>query len=239
MAFHRIGLALFAVVAIAACKETTSSTNIRTPGISMAVEVIAESESTSTVTATLQVGGPNGTYVILDNGDALYAEADGDRKEMHAIEDGVYEVKYRVGDADTEFAVMLERDQDDNALDNTGRLPAPFEITSSYSDVLSRADDDVEVTWEPSGQDGDMRVEIEDEVGGCIAFDERKNIGGDPGTYVVGKDTLKSQDEEMPETCDVTLTLSRSRDGTTDPALDSESTFVLRQVRSETFTSAP
>lgn len=242
MAFARIALTLVALgplCALTACKETTSSANIRTPGISMAVEVVARSAAASTVTATLQVGGPDGTYVILDAPDALYAEADGDRKQMKAVEDGVYEAKFSVAAEDTEFVVALDREEEDDATDNQGLLPAPFDITSSFPDPVSRADDDIEVTWDPSNQDGDMKLEIEDEVGGCIAFDERENIGGDPGTFVVERGTLKSQDEDKPETCDATLTLSRSRKGTNDSALDSESTFVLTQVRSDVFASAP
>ena len=242
MAFRRITVALVSagsLCALTACKETTSSANIRTPGISMAVEVVAKSASASTVTATLQVGGPNGTYVILDAPDALFAEADGDRKQMKSVEDGVYEAKFSVAAEDTEFIVALDRENEDDAMDNQGLLPAPFDITSSFPDPLSRADDDITVTWDPSDKDGDMKLEIEDEVGGCIAFDERPNIGGDPGTYVVEKGTLESQDEDMPETCDATLTLTRSREGSHDSALDSESTFVLTQVRSDVFESAP
>lgn len=242
MAFRRIGLTLAttgALCALAGCKETTSSKYIRTPGISMAIEVVAKSASASTVTATLQVGGPNGTYVILDESDELYAEADGDRKQMHSVEQGVYEAKFSVADEDTEFVVGLDRDEDDDATDNHGMLPAPFDITSSFPDELSRADDDIEVTWDPSGLDDDMKIAIEDEIGGCIAFDERQNIGGDPGTYTVEKGTLESQDSDMPETCDATLTLSRSSKGATDSVLDSESTFVLMQLRSDVFASAP
>lgn len=242
MAFRHIGLALATTAALCAltgCKETTSSANIRTPGISMVLEVVARSASASTVSATLQVGGPNGTYVILDAPDELYAEADGDRKQMKAVEDGVYEAKFSVADEGTEFVVGLDREEEDDATDNRGLLPAPFDITSTFPDALSRADDEITVTWEPSDQDGDMKLEIEDEVGGCIAFDERQNIGGDPGMYVVEKGTLESQDTDKPETCDATLTLSRSRKGSTDSVLDSESTFVLMQVRSDVFASAP
>lgn len=242
MTHHRllsIICALASGATLAACKETTSSANIRTPGIAMEVEVVAKSEDASTVTATLQVGGPNGTHVVLDAPDAIYAEADGDRKQMKAIEDGVYEAKFALGAEDAEFAVILDREEEDDATANVGLLPAPFEITSSYPDPISRADDDIEVTWEPSDKKGDMTLEIEDEVGGCIAFDEDANIGGDPGRYVVDSGTLESQDEKMPETCDATLTLRRSRKGENDPALDSDSSFVLMQVRSDTFASAP
>jgi hypothetical protein len=241
MTSHRfVGFVTAAGIACAlvACKETTSSANIRTPGISMAVEVVARSASSSTVTATLQVGGPNGTYVILDAPDAIYASAGDDRKKMQAVEDGVYEAKFSVADEDTEFTVELDREEEDDAMDNQGSLPAPFEITSSYPDPLSRADDDILVTWDPAGADGTMQLEIEDDVGGCIAFDEDEEVG-DTGSYTVKAKTLKDQDDEMPETCDATLTLSRSRTGDNDAVLDSESTFVLMQVRSDVFQSAP
>src|SRR5689334_1820491 len=115
----RIGCALGLALALplaTGCKETTSSCNIRTPGISMSTQVVARSENQVRVETTLQVGGDeSNAYIILDDCDRMFAEADGDRKEMRAISDGVYEAKFDLGLEDTEYRVVLERDQDETA----------------------------------------------------------------------------------------------------------------------------
>jgi hypothetical protein len=132
---------------------------------------------------------------------------------------------------------MLRRDDDEDAENNRGALPEPFSITSDLgTDVLSRMDDDVEITWEPSGEDDDMSLDVDDDVGGCI-FSDGFDIGGDDGSYVIRAGTLDSTSSRDPEECDVTATLTREREGTIDPAIDRESTFILRQVRSTTFAS--
>jgi hypothetical protein len=240
MTSTKIGLGLAAVLALLGCKETTSSCNIRTAGLAMLTEVTASSESSVRVKTTLLVGGDeSNTYAILDSCDELYAEADGDRKQMSAIEDGVYEAKFDVGAEDTEYRVVLKRDQDDTADGNSGQLPAPFDITSDLGpDPISRADAQIEVTWDPADSDDDMKLAIEDKAAGCI-FDKDINVPGDSGSYVIEKGEIESTSDQDPETCDVSGKLSRTRDGSTDSTLDSESYFHLTQVRTFKFTSAP
>jgi hypothetical protein len=240
MTSTKMGLAMSAVLALLGCKETTSSCNIRTAGLAMLTEVTASSESSVRVKTTLLVGGDeSNTYAILDSCDELYAEADGARKQMSAIDDGIYEAKFDKGAEDTEYRVVLKRDQDDTADGNSGTLPAPFDVTSDLGpDPISRADDEIEVTWDPAGSSDDMRLAIDDKAAGCI-FDKDINVPGDSGSYVIGKGELESTSDQDPETCDVTGALSRKRDGSTDRTLDSESYFHLTQVRSFKFTSAP
>lgn len=222
------------------CKETTSSCNVRTPGIAMLTTVTASSESAVKVKTKLLVGGDeSNTYAVLDGCDELFAEADGDRKPMRAVEDGVYEAKFDKGDEGTEYRVVLEREQDETADGNSGKLPAPFDITSDFgSTEISRADDDLEVTWEPSDSGDDMSLEIEDKAAGCL-YDDDFDIAGDSGSYIVKKGSIDSTSDQDPETCDALGTVIRERKGSSDRGLDSESEFVLRQVRSFDFVSAP
>jgi hypothetical protein len=228
-----------ALLASAGCKETTSSCNIRTPGIAMSTHVVARSESDVRVETTLQVGGDeSNTYIILDDCDRMFAVANGDSKEMRAISDGVYEAKFGVGAEGTEYRVVLERDQDETADANSGALPTPFGITSNFGDAPISREDDLEITWDPAESGDDMGIDIDDEAAGCI-YSFSQNIGGDPGSYTVMGGELESTSSLEPETCDVKVTLSRSRDGTHDRSLDSESSFVLMQVRSAGFASAP
>lgn len=243
MAWIRSGWVVVAAFGLLACKETVHSKNIRTGGIAMITTVTATSEKKSKVHTELLVGGDeSNTYVILDPKDRLIADADGTQRTMSELdnEHGVYETSFNVGAEGTPFKVMLERDGDTDALDSSGKLPAPFDVTSDFgSDEQSRAKD-LEITWDPSDTKNDMKVAFSDEGSdGCI-FDDDEDIPGDTGTYVLPGGTLDSTGpKDDPKTCDVTGTLSRSTKGSTDSHLDGESKFTLKQVRTFTFTSAP
>jgi len=241
MTWMQLGVAAGAAASLMGCKETTSSCNVRTAGLAMLTEVVATSEDDVRVETTLLVGGDeSNTYATLDGCDELLAEADGERKEMREVDDGVYEAKFDFGAGDTEYRVILEREQDETADGNVGTLPEPFDITSDYDgEEFSRADDDIEVTWDPGDSGDDMSLEIEDEAAGCIYDEDNVNIPGDPASFVVEAGTLESTSSMDPETCDVTLRIIRERGGSTDRKLDSESSFKLFQRRSIGFVSAP
>jgi hypothetical protein len=224
------------------CKETVSSENIRTGGIAMLTTVTAESASSTTVHTELRVGGDeSNTYVVLKSGDRLRAEGDGAERTMRATTQGVYEADFDTGEGGARFVVRLERAEDDPASGNFGTLPEPFEITSAFGHApISRSQDDLKITWEPAGQDEDMHISFADEPGsGCLRFDEDKTVEGDPGNRTFAAGFLESADEDDPETCEVEVTLTRSRRGSNDDALDDESRFELRQVRKFSFVSAP
>ena len=227
-----------ACLAVAGCRETTSSQNIKTRGIVALIEVTATGEQSSEVVVTLKVGGPaSNTYVDLEGGDLLFASADGEEKEMVAEDAGKYQADFDTGAEDTEFAVRLERDWDASADDNSGRLPAPFDITTDFgSTPLSRENDELVVEWDPSDSGDDMRLELED--GSCI-FDDDFDIGGDSGQYTVPAGEISSTDSKDPGQCDVTLKLIRRRNGQADAHFDPDSRFRLAQVRETGFVSAP
>jgi hypothetical protein len=233
-------LVCFALLGGAGCKETVSSENIRTPGISMATVVTAGSGS-SKVEVTLTVGGDeSNTYVVLEEGDQIFALADGDEKEMEEVSEGIYEATFDVNEEDTAFAIHLERENDEDANGSGGRLPAPFMITSDLGDEpYSRTEDDIVITWEPDGSDDDMRIEASDDDR-CITTTERFDPAGDSGSYTIAADAddppLGNNDED---TCEITIDVIREREGTRDANLDPESTFILRQLRSTTAVSAP
>lgn len=221
----------------AGCTETVSSDEIRTGGIYMGT-VVTAGTSQSKVKVTLKVGGnESNTYVKLTDRDQLFALADGDEKEMTKVSDGVYEATFGVTDEDTEFAVHLEREDDEDATGNKGTLPAPFRITSSFDDEpYSRADDDLEVTWDPSDSGDDMMLEVDDEDR-CITATKDFDPSGDKGSYVIQAGKLDGSNDE--DTCELTIQVIREREGTRDGHLDDESTFFLRQVRSAITDSAP
>ena len=230
---------VLSALALLGCKETVSSEHIRTGGIALLTDVIATSDDRTRVHTELRVGGDeSNTFVILDDSDRLFAYADGDELRMREVAQGVYEAEFGIAGEDTEFEVVLEREDDETAA-CSGSLPAPFEITSSYGPVaISRSSDDLELTWEPSDQGDLMRVAFDDGTPGCIRFERERDIP-DEGSFVLEAGTLESRSSMNPETCRIDAVLARLRNGTTDALLDDESRFSLRQERRVAFRSGP
>jgi len=223
------------LLAVGCSKETTSSSNIKTPGIAALMDVYADTDTTATVHVELRVGGSSSnTYVGLDNGDQLIATAGDQTKTLTTTDDvGVYEAKFTGVTAETAFNVVFERPHDTTASNNSGTLPPPFALDKP-TDGLSRKDDALEVTWSP-GSDDDMALHFD---GDCI-FPDKKNPPDDSGSFTLPKGSLDSTGGDMPEECKVTLKAQRSRSGTADDQFDDESYFSLHQRRSTSFVSAP
>src|SRR4051812_6982322 len=140
--FGLIAGALVAAALAAGCK-TTSSVDLATDGISADFLVSATSGSASKVSVEMSPG--NGVVptdaVRLDGGDALYAQAAGQRKQMGAGNRD-YETTFGTGAAETAFRVLLERAAPDkvDAPDSTGTLPAPFNLRDLGGADISQAD---------------------------------------------------------------------------------------------------
>ncbi|EYF03733.1 hypothetical protein [Chondromyces apiculatus] len=226
-----VAVALFAT----GCTETIDSKNLRTAGIAALIEVESTDGTSSEVVATLLTGGAqSNTYVDLSSGDAIYASAGGgDRVEMGVESTGVYQADFRVGAEGTEFVVSLERVDDDGAPRSAGTLPAPFALNPVPPEDASRAEA-FTITWTGTSSDP-MEIEVD---GDCI-FSDTFEVPGDPGSFTIPANELSATSSDKAETCNVTVSVTRSRTGDPDPAFDPESRVDLRQVRTTTFVSAP
>lgn len=242
--FHRFGLTALCLIGLSALgcsKETTSSSNIKTGGIAALIDVYADDDTTATVHVELRVGGSSSnTYVALEGGDSLKATADGKTKTLTSVDTGIYEADFSGVAGGTEFQVTLDRPDDDTASDNSGILPEPFTLDDPASD-LSRADDDLPLTWAPAETGDGMHVEID---GDCI-FRYSKSMS-DTGSYTVAAGQLDSTKSDDPktevderETCDLTAHVERASEGSADTLFDPESWFKLHQRRAAKFTSNP
>jgi hypothetical protein len=217
-------------------KETTSSSNIKTGGIAALIDVYADKATTANVHVELKVGGSDSnTYVALEGGDKLVANAGDQTKTLTATDTGIYDANFSNVDPDTLFTVTLERPSDITAPGNSGTMPASFEIDKP-TPSLSRKADDLEITWDadPAKAGDGMDLKF---TGTCIF--ELDKAASDTGSSVVKKGTLDSTGGEMPETCDIALEIQRSRAGEADAAFDPESWFRTHQRRSTKFTSLP
>ena len=222
-------------VLLAACGATTSSRYIRTAGVVALIDVSSSAEGQSSAKTSLVVGGASSnTSVVLEGGDRLFAEAGGQKQEMNAVGKGDYEAKF--GTSGGEFTIGLERDVDAPARTNKGTLPPPFEVTSQFGDQpLSRKKDEVTLTWAPGDSGADVAIALS---GDCI-LDVDFKVGGDPGTFVIPRGKIEAWKSQEKENCNVTAVITRTTKGTTDPALDSDSRFLLHQVREARFVSGP
>ncbi|HVY29493.1 MAG TPA: hypothetical protein VHB79_23200 [Polyangiaceae bacterium] len=228
------GLCLVGLCAVGCTKETTSSKNIKTPGIAALIDVYADTDSTATVHVALKIAGSSSNaYVTLEGTDKLKATAEGVEETLEVVDTGIYEAKFKGVKEDTEFNVTLERPDDETASDNTGTLPPPYTLDDPMSN-LSRKTDDLPLSWAPAESGDSMALDID---GDCI-FHWSKNVS-DTGMYTVAADTLDSTGGDKPETCDLTLEVDRNRKGSADGKFDPESYFKLHQRRSATFTSKP
>jgi len=226
----------WALFAIGCSKETTSSNNIKTAGIAALTDVYADTDTTATVHVELKVGGDSSNvYIHLENGDQLIATAGDQTKTLEMLDEvGKYEARFGGVGAAPELSLVLQRPNDTTASNNSGKLPAPFTLDKP-TDHLSRKNDELEVTWAPSGTDDGMDFSFD---GSCI-FPHTESPASDSGSVTLAKDTLDSTGGDKPTSCKVTLDAQRSRSGTADPAFDSESWFRLHQRRSTAFDSAP
>lgn len=229
-------LGLLGLAAVGCSKETTSSSNIKTGGIAALIDVYADKATTANVHVELKVGGSSSnTFVALEGGDKLVAQAGDQTKTLTSTDTGIYDANFANLEPDTLFTVTLERPADTTAPGNSGTMPASFEVDKPTGG-LSRKTEDLEITWDadPAKAGDGMDLKF---TGSCIfTFDKSTS---DTGSYVATKDTLQSTGGDKPETCDVALAIQRSRAGEADAAFDPESWFRTHQRRSTKFTSLP
>jgi hypothetical protein len=214
-----------------------SSSDITTHGIAATIVVTAWNDRESSVEATLRAGGDeSNTYIVLDSGDAIYAQVDGEKKAMTAQSAGVYGARFATGAGGSAFKVSLERPNGDNAPDSTGSLPEPFSFVDVPTTAVSRASDSLIIKWDNGGS-GSMELE----VNGICIFQKTFSIASGSVQFTIKPGDLESTGvkPEDQKSCDIDLTMTREVRGTPDSAYDNESTFKLRQVRRITVPSNP
>lgn len=231
----RVCGAIFATMLALGCKETTSSQFIRTGGIAALMSVTADNPDASTLRVELDVGGPDGTAVILDAGDKLSATADGETQDLASVSAGVYEATFKTVKA-VDFKVSLDRAEDEDAPSSVASLPDPFTINSPIEDdMISRANA-FQILWAPVVAKSDGGTI---DISGTCIVEQSFDIAGTEGTFGIDKGVLKDVDAMKPASCKVSVTMTFTDHGTVDPAFDQDSTFTTKQTRTVTFTSTP
>ncbi|MDH5675686.1 MAG: hypothetical protein OEZ06_26415 [Myxococcales bacterium] len=232
-------LALVAPMAVSGCKETVSGDYLDTEGIAMVADVRAFSDTKAEVDIEFLVGGDeSNTYVDLSD-DELVIKGGDQSKTVSQSAVGEYSASFSSGEAGTEYRIELDREDPNraDAFDNVGTLPEAFTIGIEPGGEVSRQEM-LTVTWEPSGSDDDMRIDLD---GDCIFF-TFKSGEADDGVFAIEANDLifggDPADDDKGE-CEVEVTVTRTRKGETDSIFDAESKLRLHQVRSTTYRSLP
>jgi len=216
-----------------ACSESVESEDIRTSGIYPEIEVRATGNGSTRVQVRLKVGGDDSnTFLDLTGDDSLEATADGQTKRLGG-EDDTYSATFPVDAEGTEFTIAFNRgESDDGAPASVVTLPAPFQLSLAESEA-SRADTDLDYTWEPEAS-GNIAWDLD---GDCI-----KSADGttpDDGSATIEAGSIDTFESDAEESCTVDLTLTRKRSGSIDEAFTEGGSIVALQVRRDSFTSNP
>jgi len=206
----------------------------------MAADISAQArgDGTTTVSATLYVGDPiDLNFVELQGDDELLASFDsGQEQPMNRFEllnIVSYSTTFQGDAAGTPFDVDFQRSIDDGAPDSSGTLPDPFTLDSTPTSQSRAAS--LQITWDPPSTDL-MRW---DASGSCID-PTGAAISSDSGSVTIEAGQLvKSQGQQIPDSCAVTVTITRENLGELDPGYGHGGQVAGQQVRTAMFTSTP
>ena len=232
---------LVVMFVLPACTSVASS-DLKTSGMSSRITVTVNGAGASTVSEQLNVDTNATDFVQLSSGDALTAKAGSQSQPMTgtSLLGAISYSAAFTGEAaeNTAYTVSLTRaSPNTSAPSSTVSIPAPFTISApAASAQFSRATGDIVVTYSPSGKADPVTWTIS---GSCTSGSSG-SLTGDPGTFTIAHGTLlpPTVDAGAPPTCPLTLTLTRTRPGTLDPAFQGGSITSSQQQTVE-ISSAP
>jgi hypothetical protein len=233
----KLSLALLACGSFAGCVKADSG-DILTHGMSADIGAEATGNGTTTVHATLFFGQPiNLDFVQLTNDDMLLASNGGVEKvmgESEVLNIVTHQATFATDADGAQFVVDLERTVDAGAPESVVTLPAGFTI--SPPPTTSSRNQSLNLAWNPSAPTSGMTWSAN---GDCIDL-VNGTIGVDPGTLSLPAATFKKRvGTNVADSCVVTLTMTRSKDGILDRGYGKGGSVIGKQTRSVTFTSTP
>jgi hypothetical protein len=233
---RRIPIAILAVLG-AAC-TSVKSTDLETSGMAAYIAVTADGQGNAYASAELTVDKNATDFVDLSPGDSFVATAGGTSQTM-ARSDLLGILSYNTnfsgkGAPGTAYTVALNRAAPDvSAPSSTCSIPQSFDLAAPVAGAALSRGSDVVVTYSNPGQSDPMTYQLS---GTCVS-----NAGGtvpaDSGSFTIAKGTLVASGSLS--SCDVTLTVSRTRTGQLDPAYGYGGNISCAQTRTLTFTSTP
>lgn len=227
-----------AVAAVSGC-TTASSTDIKTSGLYATISATGTGDGKTAVSTTLQLGPLSTTFVELSGTDTLTASSASqsvDLKKVSFLGLVSYNGTLTGDDEGKEVTVALTRSGGDtSAPKSVGTLPAKFSLTAPAAGAkFVRGTTPLEVKWDTSGKSDAINVELS---GSCIQTVSKNP--SDTGSVTIPAAEILASKENETKTCDVTVTVRRTRDGTVDTAYGKGGTFRGVQQRSVVVSSTP
>ena len=231
-----VGLAALSFACGIGCTlEEVDSDAIRSKGLYAEMLAIAPGSGDTLLRVNLTVGGNSGTRVRLAGEDVLVAEAGEDSVELARSAAGRYQ-ETLPGQASREITVRLERGPEDDTVQGSVLLPAPFamQIETPTAGSVDRSTALI-VSWQdPSPEDTDMAWSVD---GDCIWSDS--GVTPDDGVMTFAPEHVKVKTTHAGEECTVRLTFDRETTSAVDPLFVPGSSFRGVQRRAVTFVSTP
>ncbi len=225
---------------IAGCTDVQSA-DIKTAGMSAHMTVSADGSGNSSAVAQLNVDTNLTDFVTLSSGDSLVTSVSGQSQTM-SRSDLLNDISYSAsftgqGGSGAAYTVAFTRTSDTSAPSSTCTLPDAFSITSPAAGASFSRASAIAVSYGASGTSDAMSYSVS---GGCVGGPISAGISGDTGSFSIPSGTVTPTDSShATETCQVTLTVMRSRAGHLDPAFGSGGSIRCMQARTISFTSTP
>ena len=219
---------------LSACTPEVDSEDVRTDGM-YATFTAASYGATTLVQADLDVGGPNGTDVVLEGEDELWADVEGAERRLSTDPSGRGYSGIFDGNGDgAVVTVSLRRgEHDESAPGSQATMPPAFTVAFAGLERGGRwaRGEPLVITWTPAVS-GTIGYHAE---GSCIiAF---SGATGDDGEHTFSARDFRAFTGFEGEECDVSIELSRAGFGVVDPAFGEGGSFRTYQLRKINFTS--
>jgi hypothetical protein len=214
------------------------STDIATRSLYAGMDVVAAGDGETSVTVLLAVGDDAGPYVVLTSGDALTA-TNGDTERRLTFSSGRYRTSFPNDDAGTEYTLALVAGGAGlNAPSSVVTMPERVQTDGAgYDQTVSRADGELVLTWPSSdSSEGALSWTILDsdclwETEGTMPDSGELRLGGADFDVKPSAEAAQDDPADPSETCSAVVCLSRTAEGTLDPALADHAGGYIRAVQ--------
>jgi hypothetical protein len=236
-------LAILSTLASAACTDLQSA-DLKTAGMSAYMTVQADDSGQTTATAQLNVDDNATDFVTLSSGDTLVTTENGVSQTMtedDALNDVTYSTTFQNAQASgTQYTIALNRTGSGNisAPNSTCTLPSPFTIAAPENGAsFSRASSSITVNYGAGGSSDTLSYQLS---GNCIQSPTTQQLNGDPGSFTIAAGSIQPVGpSQSAASCQVTLSVYRTRIGTLDSNYGSGGSIQCIQSRSVTIQSTP
>ena len=163
MKYKNIILLSFIALLSACNSEQTSSTSVTNTGLWADIQVSETGIGAVTIEAELNVGGNNGTNIILSDGEYIEARGTGSSTVLAKtipFLDVLYVGSMATTDTEAAYTVNLYRSDQPDVLGSTVSLPPAFNVYSPQERQVYAADSPIPVLWDPGFENDNIELRV-------------------------------------------------------------------------------